>query len=784
MSEQLLKLKDIPVFVTRDTHIFPGFSQTVEVGREMSINAINKSVEDFGAHIVIVCQKVTLEDNPTVDEIYNVGVLAKLKKISTKSSKSLQYKFNAINRLKLTDLQVKDEKYFSADIEILDSFVTSKADFSLKMSRSIKELLKLQDLLPDEVIDSLASSTSEEEIVDTFAQRLPFIPVSERQKMLEELNIEKRLKLIFNCLSEKQQKNDIEAEISEKIKERVDEQQREYILREKLKTIKEQLGEFDGSTDEIRRFNEKLKEKDMPKKVKERIETEISRYELMPQASSEANVIRSYIECLLSLPWTEKTEEINDLVFAKETLDTDHFGLEKVKERIIEYLAVKQMTNSIKGQIICLVGPPGVGKSSLVKSIATATGRTLVKWKLNGVKDESEVRGHRKTYIGAMPGKIIQHMKDAGSINPVFLIDEIDKMGNDYRGDPASAMLEVLDPDHNDSFTDNYVEESYDLSEVMFIATANYLENIPEALLDRMEVIQLSSYTEQEKFKIAKDHMISKILIEHGLKPEQLQFTDEAIYEIIKYYTREAGVRNLRKKLQAISRKFIVKLLKKEITTLKVTPQEVQNYLGKRDFEHTEKEKESQIGVVTGLAYTQFGGDILPIEVNTFQGKGNLVLTGKLGEVMKESATIALNYVKANALKYGVDEAFFEKHDIHIHVPEGAVPKDGPSAGITITTAIISALSKRAVSRDIGMTGEITLRGLVLPIGGLKEKSISANRSGIQTILIPSKNLKDLDDIPQEVQDNLKIIPVSSYEDVFAHIFENSKVTNANINSI
>ncbi|PQP78544.1 endopeptidase La [Spiroplasma sp. ChiS] len=769
MDSKITHLKNVPVLVTRGSYIFLGFEQVLEVGRDKSILAVNTASKDFDNHIVLVSQKKPLEDNPKLSEIYRIGILAELKIRKVWEDGSLTVNFKAVDRVKILDL--REGAFYAADIDILKSFVKSEDKIVEKLTANIKELMELQDILPEDLLDQIGDSVDGNEVVDTIAQFLPFIPVAKKQEIIEELDVEKRLQIIFDHLVNKQQANDIDNKISKKIKERVDEQQREYYLREKLKAIKDELDEFDGAADEMKLYKERLANELFPKNIKERIEQEITRYEALPQASSESNIIRTYIDWMMQIPWHEKTEEKNDLKFAKEVLDKYHFGLDKVKERIIEYLAVKTMTKSLKGQIICLVGPPGVGKTSLAKSIAEATGRKFVKMALGGVKDESEIRGHRKTYIGAMPGRIIQSMKRAGSINPLFLLDEIDKMASDYRGDPASAMLEVLDPEQNSTFSDHYLEETYDLSDVMFFATANYYDNIPEALIDRMEIIQLSSYTELEKFHIAKDYLVPKVLSNNGLADGQLTITDDAINEIIKYYTREAGVRQLERDLNAVARKFIVKFLNKEMVNLTVKPNTVNELLGKRRFEHTEKEKESQVGVVTGLAYTQFGGDILPIEVNSFLGKGSLVLTGKLGDIMKESASIALDYVKANFGKFNIDSKFFETHDIHIHVPEGAVPKDGPSAGITLTTAIISALSNRPVSKDIGMTGEITLRGQVLPIGGLREKLISANRSGLKTILIPHKNIKDIEDIPKEVQETLNIIPVGTYDEVFKNVF-------------
>ncbi|WP_424527102.1 endopeptidase La [Spiroplasma endosymbiont of Glossina fuscipes fuscipes] len=769
MDSKITQLKNVPVLVTRGSYIFPGFEQVLEVGRDKSILAVNTANKDFDNHIVLVSQKKPLEDDLKLSEIYRIGILTELKIRKVWEDGSLTVNFKAVDRVKILDL--REGELYIADIDILKSIVKSEDKIAEKITANIKELMELQDILPEDLLDQIGDSVDGNEVVDTIAQFLPFIPVAKKQEILEQLDVEKRLQIIFDHLVNKQQANDIDNKISKKIKERVDEQQREYYLREKLKAIKDELGEFDDAADEMKTYKERLAKEPFPKNIKERIEQEITRYEALPQASSESNIIRTYIDWMMQVPWWEKTEEKNDLKFAQEVLDKYHFGLDKVKERIIEYLAVKTMTNSLKGQIICLVGPPGVGKTSLAKSIAEATGRNFVKMALGGVKDESEIRGHRKTYIGAMPGRIIQSMKRAKTTNPLFLLDEIDKMASDYRGDPASAMLEVLDPEQNATFSDHYLEENYDLSNVMFIATANYYDNIPEALIDRMEIIQLSLYTELEKFHIARDYLVPKVLSNNGLADGQLTITDDAVNEVIKHYTREAGVRQLERDLNAIARKFIVKFLNKEMTNLTVTAKIVNELLGKRRFEHTEKEKESQVGVVTGLAYTQFGGDILPIEVNSFLGKGSLVLTGKLGDVMKESASIALDYVKANSDKFGISAKFFETHDIHIHVPEGAVPKDGPSAGITLTTAIISALSNRPVSKDIGMTGEITLRGQVLPIGGLREKSISANRSGLKTILIPNKNIKDIEDIPKEVQETLKIIPVATYDEVFNNVF-------------
>lgn len=533
-----------------------------------------------------------------------------------------------------------------------------------------------------------------------------------------------------------------------------------------MKAIQKELGD-DYSKDSVsQEFREKVQSLKMPEAVKQKALEEIKRFEMLPANSSESGVVRTYLEWLVALPWDVKTEDNKDILFAEKTLNDQHFGLEKVKERILEYLAVKIMTGKNPSTILCLVGPPGVGKTSLARSIADALGRQFVKISLGGVKDESEIRGHRRTYLGALPGRLIQAMKKAGTTNPVFLLDEIDKMASDYKGDPASAMLEVLDPEQNSHFSDHYLEEEYDLSQVLFVATANYLENIPAPLRDRMDIIHVDSYTEQEKAEIATRYLIPRQLEAHGLEASQLTIADGVVMEMIQYYTREAGVRQLERLVGSICRKVARKLLAENLETVHVDSTMLVSLLGKHKFNHGLIEQEDQIGVVTGLAYTQFGGDILPVEVTYYKGTGKMVLTGKLGDVMKESAQTAISYVKANAEKFSIDPAIFKDHDIHIHVPEGATPKDGPSAGVTMVTALVSAFTQKTVKREVGMTGEVTLRGRVLPIGGLKEKSISAHRAGLKVVIMPKDNEKDLDDIPESVKKEITFIPVSTVDEV------------------
>lgn len=772
------KITDIPILVTLGNFVFPTVELELEVGRAKSIAAINEAKKTSNSQMIILSQKDAKVENPKLNDIYHIGTLCDITVKKVFPDDTLTVVFQGRERVKITNL--KDKNFYSGDAEIIERETISKEleeELIQSIVNNLQYILDVHGSIPQGVISQITDGMEASEIIDKMSQFLPYLTIEKRQALLAEVSVQKRLDLLVKDISGQKQAGIIEKELTDKIKDRIDEQQKEYYLREKLRAIKEELGEIDGKSNEMTRYLERLDSEPFPENIKERIKEEIARCDEMPQASSEANIIRTYIDWMMNLPWYQKdNEEAYDLKHVQDVLDKHHYGLNKVKERIVEYLAVQKMSKALPGQIICLVGPPGVGKTSLAKSIAEAMDRSFVKVSLGGVKDESEIRGHRKTYIGAMPGRIIQGMKKAKVINPVFLLDEIDKMASDYRGDPSSAMLEVLDPEQNANFSDHYIEENYDLSKVMFIATANYIEGIPEPLKDRMEIIELSSYTELEKVEIAKQYLLPRVNEITGLNNKLIKYKTDAIEEIIKYYTREAGVRQLERLFNKIARKFIVQYLNKAISNLELTSKNVKDYLGKQIFDFTKKEDASSIGVVTGLAYTQFGGDILPIEVNFFKGKGNLVLTGKLGEVMKESATIALDYIKANSSIFEIDPSMFATNDIHIHVPEGAVPKDGPSAGITLTTAIISALSHKPVSKDIGMTGEITLRGHVLPIGGLREKSISANRSGLKTILIPKANLKDLDDIPEEVKKKLKILPVEFYREVYDIIFKDNKV--------
>ncbi len=754
-----------PLLCTRGAVVFPMQDLAVEVGRQASVDAVNYA-NAYLTNIVLVSQKDLTVDLPGPDDVYNFGTICRIK-TSRERDDHLKVIFSGISRCRILKHFIKDGVNF-VEIEEVHDYVEDEssieeltkkalAEFNVIAQKYARPGFPIRQLT---VFDSSLASV----MVDTFAQ-IYIQNIEDKQLFLEEENVNNRLNMMLKHIEKERNMDQIEQEINEKVKESVEGSQRDYYLREKLKAIKDELGGSEGGSD-IDDLKERVENEPYPENVKAKAREEFKHYEMLPPTTGETGVIRTYLEWLLNVPWYQKSEDKNDLQEASRILDEDHYGLTKVKERILEYLAVKQMTNSLKSPIICLVGPPGVGKTSLAKSVARALDRRFVKISLGGVRDEAEIRGHRRTYLGSMPGRIIQGMKRAGTLNPVFLIDEIDKMSSDYKGDPSSAMLEVLDPEQNMQFSDHYLEEPYDLSDVLFICTANYRENIPAALLDRLEIIELSSYTEIEKLNIARKHLLGKQININGLKESQISISDDMILYIIRHYTREAGVRQLERILGTLCRKTVLSILKEKKKKITITKKQVNEWLGHEIYDYGTKEKKNQIGVVTGLAYTSFGGDILPVEVNYFEGKGNLIVTGQLGDVMVESTKIALDFIKANTKKYGIPIEFYEKHDIHIHVPEGAVPKDGPSAGVTITTAIVSALTNTPVKKDLAMTGEVTLRGNVLPIGGLKEKSLAAHRSGIKTIIIPKGNVKDLDDIPETVKEEVTYIPVEKVDQV------------------
>ncbi|WP_423364356.1 endopeptidase La [Mycoplasma sp. P36-A1] len=764
MSVKKKIFKDIPMVITRGMFVFPSNNFNLEVGRPKSLEAIIRSQEDYDDYVFITTQKDPNIDIPTTEDIYKFGTLCRIRLVNTRDDGSMRVSLEGLERANILDV-ISDDELFLANIEVKDDVSgdqTREAALVRQIAKAIDDLISVIPNVPQEIITEITNGISAANLTDMIAQYFPMY-IEKKQQMLETLNINERLELALQEIRNEMEISRLESSINENVQEKINDNQKEFYLRERMRAIKEELGEAVDKEDEVEVIKRRLAEEPFPKHVIDKVNDELRKYEVMPASSSEANVIRTYLDWVMSIPWYQETKDESDLKKVEDILNKDHYGLEKVKERILEYLAVMKMTNSLKAPIICLVGPPGVGKTSIAKSIARSLNREFVKMSLGGVKDESEIRGHRRTYLGSMPGRIIQGMKKAQVVNPVFLLDEIDKMSSDYKGDPSSAMLEVLDPEQNSMFSDHYIEENYDLSKVMFIATANYLENIPNELRDRLEIIELSSYTEQEKVMIAKDHLVAKQAKLHGLEKNQLKINKESLKYLIQRYTKEAGVRQLERTIAMLARKEVISILKDGVE-LKINKKMIEEKLGKPRFSYSSKEQSDQIGVVTGLAYTAFGGDILPIEVNYFKGKGRLIITGQLGDVMKESANIALDYVKANTEKFGIDDTIFDKNDIHIHVPEGAVPKDGPSAGVTMSCALISALTKRKVRSDVGMTGEVTLRGNVLPIGGLKEKSIAANRSGLKKILIPKENVKDIEDIPSEVVEKLEIVPIENVE--------------------
>ena len=756
----------LPVLPVRGVISLPNTEVRLEIGRPQSIEAL-EACEANGNYVVLVSQVDPNVETPQSDDLFQYGTIAKITMKIKLPNGHYKVKFNSIARIEVEEY-TQLEPYFEAVVKTMPSVLMDSDQEEAMLRLLMEEVSEHGSLLfahPADVTALIDGAETAEKISDIIAF---YLRISEEDKMkyLQMTSVEERLTALLKEIEKEKHIAQLEMKINQEVKRSLDEHQKEFYLREKMKAIQKELGDDYSKESVSQEFREKVQSLQMPEAVKQKALEEIKRFEMLPANSSEAGVVRTYLEWLVAIPWNVQTEDNKDILFAEQTLNDQHFGLEKVKERILEYLAVKTMTGKNPSTILCLVGPPGVGKTSLARSIADALGRKFVKVSLGGVKDESEIRGHRRTYLGALPGRMIQAMKKAGTTNPVFLLDEIDKMASDHKGDPASAMLEVLDPEQNSHFSDHYLEEEYDLSQVLFVATANYLENIPAPLRDRMDIIHVDSYTEQEKAEIATRYLIPRQLEAHGLTTEQLTVADGVVMEMIQYYTREAGVRQLERLVGSICRKVARKLVTEKLETVHVNSEVLVSLLGKHKFTHGLVEQEDQIGVVTGLAYTQFGGDILPVEVTYYKGTGKMVLTGKLGDVMKESAQTAISYVRANAERFGIDPLMFKDHDIHIHVPEGATPKDGPSAGVTMTTALVSALAKKSVKREVGMTGEVTLRGRVLPIGGLKEKSISAHRAGLKVVIMPKDNEKDLDDIPQSVKEDITFIPVSTIDEV------------------
>ena len=754
-----------PVLPLRDIVVFPGMVVPLFVGREKSINALN-SVMDKYKKIILAAQKSHDVDDPKDNEIYQVGCLGEILQLLKLPDGTVKILVEGKERVKINEYHNEEKNYLLAscskladdlgkeDLSLLSKAVLNKFDKLVKVSKKVSE----------EGLETIKDTKEPSKVADAVANQLQ-ISLVEKQKILENLSVQNRLESLLTFIESEIEVLSVEKKIRGRVKNQMEKTQREYYLNEQLKAIQKELGETEDGKDEIQNLEEAIKKAKMTKEAEEKSLAELKKLKSMSPMSAESTVVRNYLDWMVSLPWGKTSKVNTDINNAKKILDEDHYGLEKVKDRILEFLAVQSRINKIKGPILCLVGAPGVGKTSLGKSIAKATGREFVRMSLGGIRDEAEIRGHRRTYIGSLPGKIIQMMKKSGKNNPLILLDEIDKIGNDYRGDPSSALLEALDPEQNPTFNDHYLEVDYDLSNVMFVTTANTL-NIPGPLLDRMEVIRISGYTEDEKMEIAKKYLLPKQIKENGLKSGEWTVSDEALKDIIRYYTRESGVRSLEREISKLARKGVKDIVTKTKDTIKIDEKNLNDYLGIKKFKYGEIENKDGTGIVTGLAWTEVGGELLTIESVIMPGKGKMEITGKLGEVMQESVKAAKSFVRSRCLEYGIIPPVFEKKDIHIHVPEGATPKDGPSAGIAMVTSIVSSLTGIPVKREVAMTGEVTLRGRVLPIGGLKEKLLAALRGGIKTVLIPDENEKDLAEIPKNVIEGLKIIPVKTVDEV------------------
>jgi ATP-dependent Lon protease len=757
----------LPVLPLRDIVVFPQMIVPLFVGREKSVAALEAAMND-GRTVFLLSQKNPGDEDPGADELYDVGTLANVLQLLKLPDGTVKVLVEGQGRASLVKLDASGP-YLMAEVEDRPDVERNETEVAalLRSAQSqFEQFIKLNRKVAPEVASQISAVEEPGRFADTVAANLG-LKIADKQALLAEPDVGLRLEKIFAFMEGEMGVLQVEKKIRNRVKRQMEKTQREYYLNEQMKAIQRELGDADEEKDEVAELEEKIKKVKLSKEAREKALGELKKLKAMAPQSAEATVVRNYLDTLLGLPWGKRSKVKKDIIAAQAVLDADHFGLEKVKDRIIEYLAVQARTNKLKGPILCLVGPPGVGKTSLGRSIAKATGREFIRHSLGGVRDEAEIRGHRRTYIGSMPGKIIQNLKKAGTSNPLFLLDEIDKLGQDFRGDPSSALLEVLDPEQNKAFNDHYLEVDYDLSDVMFVTTANSY-NMPQPLLDRMEIISLSGYTEDEKLEIAKRHLIEKQYEAHGLKKEEFTVTDDAIRDLIRYYTREAGVRKLEREIAKLARKALRRILEGKDTSVTVSSENLADFSGVRKFRYGLADTEDQIGAVTGLAWTEVGGDLLTIEAVTSPGKGAIKTTGKLGSVMTESISAALSFVRARATHYGIKPSVFEKKDIHVHVPEGATPKDGPSAGIAMVTAIISTLTGVAVKRDVAMTGEVTLRGRVLPIGGLKEKLLAALRGGITMVLIPAENEKDLADIPDNVTQGMTIVPVSHVDEVLA----------------
>lgn len=761
--------KTLPLIPLRGVSIFPYMVIHFDVGREKSIQALEYAMMN-DSMIVLSTQIDPKIDDPTEEDFYDVGTIANVKQMLKLPGGSIRVLVEGLNRCRIKDC-VKTDPFFEV---IVDEYIynpdkvekTPEIEAAMRLIMSdLEDYLALNPKSSQELLTTVEDIEDPGRFADVIASYI-FLKQEDDQAILEAFDISERLEVLHKILQAEIELLKIEDKINQRVRKQISKVQKEYYLREQLKAIQKELGEEEDYSSEIEEYKEKIRKAKMSKEAEEKALKEVERLSKMPSYSAEVGVIRTYIDWLIDLPWAKETKEKIDIKKARLILDEDHFGLDDVKERILEFIAVKKLTGTLKGPILCLVGPPGVGKTSIAKSIAKASNRNFVRMSLGGVRDEAEIRGHRRTYVGSMPGRIISSIKKSGSKNPVFLLDEVDKLANDFRGDPASALLEVLDPEQNSTFTDHYLEVAFDLSKVMFITTANTTSTIPQALLDRMEVIRISGYTEEEKYEIARRHLMPKQLKDHGLTKDNLSISEQALRMVISNYTREAGVRNLERNIANLCRKAAKKIVEEKIKKVSINANNLDKYLGPPRFRFDTVKDEDLVGVVNGLAWTEVGGDTLSIEAIVMKGKGNIQLTGQLGDVMKESAMAGISYIRANAEKFGIDPYFYKDYDIHIHVPEGAIPKDGPSAGVTMATAVISALKNVKVKKDVAMTGEITLRGIVLPVGGIKEKVLAAHRMGIKTIILPEDNKIDLDEIPEKVKKSIKFVFAKKLDEI------------------
>ena len=760
--------RKMPLLPLRGIMVFPYMIIHLDVGREKSIAALEEAMV-HDRIIMLSAQKDAAVEQPGQDDIFEIGTIAEVKQLLKLPGGTIRVLVEGLHRAKILKRN-ELEKYYEVEIEEFDETVEPSLELEALTRAVVHEFeqwVKLSKKIPPETLVSVVIVEDAGRLCDLIASHLN-LKLDDKQELLTATDVKVRLEKLYEILAREMEVLEIERKISGRVRKQMEKIQKDYYLREQMKAIQKELGDKDDKSAEIEEYQKKLAAGTYPDDVVERINKELIRLEKMSSLSSETGVIRTYLDWLFSLPWDNATKEQLNIKEAEKILNKDHYGLEKVKERILEYLAIRKLSDSLKGPILCLVGPPGVGKTSLARSIARALGRTFVRASLGGVRDEAEIRGHRRTYVGALPGRIIQGLKTAGSQNPVFLLDEIDKMNSDFKGDPSAALLEVLDPEQNNTFSDHYIELPFDLSKVIWVVTANAIHTIPRPLRDRMEIIHLPSYTEEEKLQIAQRYLVKKQIKENGLKAAQIQFSEGTLQKMIAGFTRESGVRELERIIAKVCRKVALQIVQKDKKSVKVTAQNLHAFLGRTKFMHSKAEKEAEVGVCTGMAWTEVGGDFLPTEVTVIKGKGKLILTGQLGDVMQESAQAGLSYIRSRTQELNIDAEFYEKQDIHIHLPEGAIPKDGPSAGITMATAMVSALTDQKVRADVAMTGEITLRGRVLPIGGLKEKVIAAYREGIKTIILPKENERDIEDIPKNIRRELEFVPVEHMDQVLA----------------